>query len=266
MMTYNKAYFEKTGVKITNEPLPTGYDSVLQANMRKAFDFANALVPTNTAIPQVEKWIEQYPHVPQFKNYLANLHLRFKQEDQAEVVMRDCYEKHPDYAFSKLSLAELFISQHKYDEAAILLDLEHEGADVFKNREFLHESEWTGYHYSAVRVALYQGKMPLATQLLERCWLFDAKHHVTDQLTELLLLMQLSPLMLQKMATSQYDKRTPFEEFLFQKQMTSIKEAFGTSNKKTTAETESLSKLTKKVGRNELCPCGSGKKYKHCHG
>jgi preprotein translocase subunit SecA len=22
----------------------------------------------------------------------------------------------------------------------------------------------------------------------------------------------------------------------------------------------------KVVGRNELCPCGSGKKYKHCHG
>ena len=22
----------------------------------------------------------------------------------------------------------------------------------------------------------------------------------------------------------------------------------------------------KKVGRNELCPCGSGKKYKKCHG
>jgi uncharacterized protein YecA (UPF0149 family) len=21
-----------------------------------------------------------------------------------------------------------------------------------------------------------------------------------------------------------------------------------------------------KVGRNELCPCGSGKKYKKCHG
>ncbi|MYB36199.1 MAG: hypothetical protein F4Y26_02170, partial [Gammaproteobacteria bacterium] len=22
----------------------------------------------------------------------------------------------------------------------------------------------------------------------------------------------------------------------------------------------------KKVGRNAPCPCGSGKKYKHCHG
>ena len=25
-------------------------------------------------------------------------------------------------------------------------------------------------------------------------------------------------------------------------------------------------KLEKKVGRNEKCPCGSGKKFKHCHG
>jgi len=25
-------------------------------------------------------------------------------------------------------------------------------------------------------------------------------------------------------------------------------------------------RVEKKVGRNELCPCGSGKKYKNCHG
>ena len=25
-------------------------------------------------------------------------------------------------------------------------------------------------------------------------------------------------------------------------------------------------KMTNKVGRNDPCPCGSGKKYKHCHG
>ena len=24
--------------------------------------------------------------------------------------------------------------------------------------------------------------------------------------------------------------------------------------------------VTDKVGRNDLCPCGSGKKYKQCHG
>jgi preprotein translocase subunit SecA len=24
--------------------------------------------------------------------------------------------------------------------------------------------------------------------------------------------------------------------------------------------------VAQRVGRNEPCPCGSGKKYKHCHG
>lgn len=25
-------------------------------------------------------------------------------------------------------------------------------------------------------------------------------------------------------------------------------------------------RTVKKIGRNDLCPCGSGKKYKNCHG
>ena len=28
----------------------------------------------------------------------------------------------------------------------------------------------------------------------------------------------------------------------------------------------SIDKSEKKIGRNEKCPCGSGKKFKHCHG
>ena len=33
-------------------------------------------------------------------------------------------------------------------------------------------------------------------------------------------------------------------------------------------QTQSTQRIrtTKKVGRNDPCPCGSGKKYKHCHG
>ena len=38
----------------------------------------------------------------------------------------------------------------------------------------------------------------------------------------------------------------------------------GTNEKK--AENIQENKSGKKVGRNEKCPCGSGKKFKHCHG
>ena len=31
-------------------------------------------------------------------------------------------------------------------------------------------------------------------------------------------------------------------------------------------EEKKINKSEKKVGRNEKCPCGSGKKFKHCHG
>jgi preprotein translocase subunit SecA len=29
---------------------------------------------------------------------------------------------------------------------------------------------------------------------------------------------------------------------------------------------ETFVRQDRKVGRNEPCPCGSGKKFKHCHG
>ena len=32
------------------------------------------------------------------------------------------------------------------------------------------------------------------------------------------------------------------------------------------AKPETFVRQERKVGRNEACPCGSGKKYKHCHG
>lgn len=38
------------------------------------------------------------------------------------------------------------------------------------------------------------------------------------------------------------------------------------SNGDGSGESKTVSNKGPKVGRNELCPCGSGKKYKKCHG
>jgi preprotein translocase subunit SecA len=34
----------------------------------------------------------------------------------------------------------------------------------------------------------------------------------------------------------------------------------------TKEQIQNLDLEAKKIGRNKVCPCGSGKKYKHCHG
>jgi len=33
-----------------------------------------------------------------------------------------------------------------------------------------------------------------------------------------------------------------------------------------TARAQAAAESLPRVGRNDPCPCGSGKKYKHCHG
>jgi preprotein translocase subunit SecA len=39
-----------------------------------------------------------------------------------------------------------------------------------------------------------------------------------------------------------------------------------TGEVQTTVDEETVKGTVPRVGRNEPCPCGSGKKYKHCHG
>ena len=82
----------------------------------------------------------------------------------------------------------------------------------------------------------------------------------------------------------QYGQKDPLSEFkkeafvLFEGLLSKIKNDLikfllnlnivVSSEEKTKEEKEEVieNKSEKKVGRNEKCPCGSGKKFKHCHG
>ena len=45
-----------------------------------------------------------------------------------------------------------------------------------------------------------------------------------------------------------------------------VEQSENTDNKNNTNKERFKEIANKKIGRNELCPCKSGKKYKHCHG
>jgi preprotein translocase subunit SecA len=46
----------------------------------------------------------------------------------------------------------------------------------------------------------------------------------------------------------------------------SHEEALGIEGEKSKNDAAASDPATPKAGRNDPCPCGSGKKYKHCHG
>ena len=41
---------------------------------------------------------------------------------------------------------------------------------------------------------------------------------------------------------------------------------FAPARERALAPAEPVRRSEPKVGRNDPCPCGSGRKYKHCHG
>ncbi len=51
-----------------------------------------------------------------------------------------------------------------------------------------------------------------------------------------------------------------------QKQMVLVLNNIRVENKKESAKNDLNEPINKKIGRNDPCPCGSGKKFKHCHG
>ena len=61
----------------------------------------------------------------------------------------------------------------------------------------------------------------------------------------------------------QKDLRT-LERAVYSEDFTSSQENNENTNQKQEQEPRRI--ITKKIGRNEPCPCGSGKKYKQCHG
>ncbi|NNE26765.1 MAG: preprotein translocase subunit SecA [Saprospiraceae bacterium] len=61
-------------------------------------------------------------------------------------------------------------------------------------------------------------------------------------------------------------RKTDFRKVRTSREDEARKRAAATAGGRQQAKPETFKRAEKKVGRNEPCPCGSGKKFKHCHG
>lgn len=63
-----------------------------------------------------------------------------------------------------------------------------------------------------------------------------------------------------------YHMQAPKEEKVVREQVATPTKAVGASEGLSEPEQQTFRRQGKKIGRNDPCPCGSGKKYKNCHG
>ncbi|MFZ1750386.1 MAG: preprotein translocase subunit SecA [Saprospiraceae bacterium] len=115
----------------------------------------------------------------------------------------------------------------------------------------------------AVQAASFEQKDPLVKYKIEAYNLFeDLIHKINKDVSAYLFN---GKLLLQQEVREAKIQKTDLSRVRTSREDDAIRAAAeGVSRK--TEKAETFVRTEEKVGRNDLCPCGSGKKYKHCHG
>jgi preprotein translocase subunit SecA len=115
----------------------------------------------------------------------------------------------------------------------------------------------------SVQTATYEQKDPLLIYKFESFELFRTMiDKINRDVVGILIRGQIPMREGSEFQRAQAPKRTDFSKMEANKQEF---ESGGNADKKKEEHVQPV-RVEKKVGRNDPCPCGSGKKYKHCHG
>lgn len=109
----------------------------------------------------------------------------------------------------------------------------------------------------------YAEKNPLTEYKLEGYKMFVATMNVIhNELVNLIMRVRIIPNSFDAM-----ERESAFDGGVEEKSSASAMNGNSTQNIQSKVKTAQANvKMTQKIGRNDPCPCGSGKKYKHCHG
>ncbi|MBK8669189.1 MAG: preprotein translocase subunit SecA [Saprospiraceae bacterium] len=115
----------------------------------------------------------------------------------------------------------------------------------------------------SVQAASFEQKDPLVKYKIEAYNLFeDLINKINRDVTAYLFN---GKLLIQQDVKEAKVQKTDLTKVRTSREEEAIREAAESVSKKA-EKPETFRRVEEKVGRNDLCPCGSGKKYKHCHG
>jgi preprotein translocase subunit SecA len=118
----------------------------------------------------------------------------------------------------------------------------------------------------SVQSASFEQKDPLVIYKMEAYNLFEQLiYKVNSEVSSYLLG---GKLLIQAEGNLQEAKeqKTDLRNVKMSREEQAMKAAAQGAGRAEQAKPETFIRTEKKVGRNDACPCGSGKKYKHCHG
>ena len=187
-------------------------------------------------------------------------------------------------------LNNLKISKNKYqkdgDQKNYLTEIKNITGNVINDKNLLEFGKLNESEFNEKIINLYNDKKNSRIKLLGEAENNNLEKKIFLQIIDFSWRSHLQYLeqLRQVIGLRQYGQKDPLSEFkkeafvLFEGLLTKIKidlvkflfnlNIVVSNEERSEEESEksTVNKIEKKVGRNEKCPCGSGKKFKHCHG
>jgi tetratricopeptide (TPR) repeat protein len=118
------------------------------------------------AIPELRDWITQYPHIPQFYNYLSVAYSLVGQRRESEAVVQENYRRNPDYLFARINYAEVCLARGDYEQIADIFAHTFDLHALYPQRKRFHLSEVANFMGLVGLYFVAIGNREAATSLL----------------------------------------------------------------------------------------------------
>ncbi|MBK9254318.1 MAG: preprotein translocase subunit SecA [Saprospiraceae bacterium] len=115
----------------------------------------------------------------------------------------------------------------------------------------------------SVQAASFEQKDPLVIYKMEAYKLFEELIHKINR--DVCAYLFHGQLLIQQEVQEAKIQKTDMSKVRTSREEEAMRKAAESAGQKA-EKVETFKRTEEKVGRNDLCPCGSGKKYKHCHG
>ena len=207
--------------------------------------------------------------------------LKILKESKINDILKDFFD---EVLINLNSVRENF--QKSNNEKSFLTEIKHITGNILNDKEILEYGKLKGTEFNKKLQSLYSEKKNSRVKILGENQNNNLEKKIFLQIIDFSWRSHLQYLeqLRQVIGLRQYGQKDPLSEFkkeafvLFEGLLLKIKNDLikfllnlnivVSNEEKNDIAQEKLeeNKAEKKVGRNEKCPCGSGKKFKHCHG
>jgi tetratricopeptide (TPR) repeat protein len=142
-----------TEYDITDEPLDNRDIKKLPSQVQERIDDLYELAQRDPrqVIPELERLIATYPHVPTFFNYLSIAYLAAGDQEKATALVREAYRRHPQYLFARVNYANLCLQHGEIEKVPGIFDHACDLKQLYPHRTRFHVSEFTGFAWVMCR-------------------------------------------------------------------------------------------------------------------